>query len=97
MCAVSMVADDYRKTIPSIYPFVVNNGTGPTRAEFDALKREVEEMKELLKKAKAQDIAEGNPDCEMEEKVAFLRKIAELVGVDLEDVFDNHKESGPKA
>jgi hypothetical protein len=95
-----MIADDYRQIIPQTHPWVVTPSISPvnhpTREEFEALKREVEEMKKKLKAAKKQDEEEGNPDCEMEEKVEFLRKIAELVGVDLEDVFDQHKKSGPK-
>ncbi len=57
------------------------------QAEFDALKKEVEDMKVLLKKAKIYDEENNEPNCEMESKVAFLKKVAEFVGVDLEDVF----------
>jgi len=57
-----------------------------TRAEFDELKRQVTEMKELLKRAKAYDEANGEPDCEIDEKMVLLKKIAGLVGIDLDDV-----------
>jgi hypothetical protein len=57
-----------------------------TRKEFDALRREVMQMKELLKRAKKYDEEHGEPDCEMDDKVAILRKIASLVGVNLDDV-----------
>jgi hypothetical protein len=50
---------------------------GISRDEFDELKRDVLEMKELLKRAKDAE------DCETEEKVALIRKVAKLVGVDL--------------
>lgn len=58
-----------------------------SRADFDALKREVEEMKKLLLRAKKYDEETGQPDCEMEDKVALLKKVAQLVGVDLSEVF----------
>jgi F0F1-type ATP synthase delta subunit len=58
-----------------------------SQEEFDKLKREVEKMKELLKKAKEIDEATEQPNCEKENKVAMLKKLAELVGVDLKDVF----------
>lgn len=95
MCTVSMVGDDWNKRFPERYPTVWPNGipsidfTPPavTREEFDQLKRDVEQMKKELEAAKAQDIADGSPDCEMEEKVALLKKVAELVGVDLEEIF----------
>lgn len=61
-----------------------------TREEFDALRKEVVEMKEMLKRAKAFDEANGSPNCETEEKMDLLRKIAALVGIDLDDVI------GPK-
>jgi hypothetical protein len=63
-----------------------------TREEFDALKKDVLEMKADLIKARAEDIKNGEPDCEMESKVALLKKIAEVVGVSLDEVFT--KSSG---
>ena len=58
-----------------------------TRVEFEALKKEVEDMKELLKKAKIYDEKNGEPNCEMESKISKLKEIAELMGVDLSEVF----------
>lgn len=55
-----------------------------TRAEFDELKRQVDEMVMLLKRAKKYDEDNGEPDCEVDEKIAILRKVADLVGVDLD-------------
>ncbi len=66
--------------------------SGPTQEEFDELKREVEQMKELLKKAKEMDQALGTPDCELEQKVALLKLMAAAVGVDLEDIFGKKNE-----
>jgi hypothetical protein len=95
MCTVSMVGDHYMKIWPKRYPWV--EPTPPRqnqtfvldyvpRAEFDALRREVEDMKALLARAKDYDERNGEPDCEIDEKMAFLRKAAELVGIDLDDV-----------
>lgn len=93
MCTVSVVGDHYSdkwKWVPQVpfqpnqtYPIVT---TWVTRQEFDKLKREVGEMKELLIAAKRIDEVTGQPDCEMADKVAILRRIAELVGISLEDV-----------
>lgn len=77
MCTYSMIADHYAKTLPIYFPWEV------TRSEFDALKKEVENMNALLAKAKKYDEEHNEPDCQMEEKVAILKKIAELVGVEL--------------
>jgi hypothetical protein len=94
-----MVGDHYddifrpRPWYPSIpnWPSVPDGGPasipGISRQEFDALKREVEDMKKLLIRAKEYDERNGEPDCEMEDKVALLKKIAKAVGVDLSEVF----------
>lgn len=96
MCSVSMVGDSWRNNLPQQFPWVnppishPNSGfipSPPSRAEFEALRAEIEQMKKELQVARRKDIAAGDPDCEMEEKVAFIKKIADLVGVDLEDIF----------
>lgn len=88
-----MVMDDWNTRLPKIYPWAVppqtetiTIKTGPDQAEFDALKKEVEELKKVLKAAKIYDAATGQPDCEEEEKIALLKQIAELVGVDIKEV-----------
>jgi hypothetical protein len=98
MCTVSMVADHYRDNFiqrwphPNpIHPLSTAAFTIPpvSREEFNALKAEVEDMKKLLLRAKDYDERNGEPHCEMEEKVALLKKVAEAVGVNLDEVFDN--------
>lgn len=66
------------KTLPANYI---------TQEQFDELKRQVEEMKALLIRAKEYDERNNEPHCEMEDKVALLKRVAEAVGVSLEDVF----------
>lgn len=63
------------------------------RDEFDQLKRDIEEMKKLLIRAKEYDRKNNEPDCEMAEKAAFIKKIADFVGVDLKDVLGTTKEA----
>lgn len=96
MCTVSFVGDTWRERIPNDYPWTVPSPNSnpivwppaaPSQEEFDQLKRDVEEMRKELVVARQQDIEDGNPDCEMEEKIAFIRGIAEFVGIDLDEVF----------
>lgn len=93
MCSVSFVGDTFTDRFrlnPAIQPNTQLNYIIPpqvTRAEFDALKAEVELMHDLLKAAKLYDEENGEPDCEIAEKVELLKRVAELVGVDLADVF----------
>jgi hypothetical protein len=95
----------YPWTYPSIppqivpYPDQIQKASNPlgsvqpavTKAEFEALKKDVEEMKELLKRAKKYDEDNGEKDCELAEKYEFIRQVAKFVGVEIEDVI------GPKA
>jgi len=71
--------------MPDITKIVINP-TGPTKDDFDNLKKEVQIMKEQLARAKEYDKANGEPDCEIEDKMAFLREVAKLVGIDLDEV-----------
>lgn len=103
MCVVSMVGDHYnqkwseppyRDLIGRLTPTRKAIGSSSTyswnlvtREEFDSLKKEVEEMKELLKRAVEYDERNNEPHCEIEEKVEVLKKVAELLGVDLDSIF----------
>jgi hypothetical protein len=89
MCVVSMIGDHYSDKWKDLGQFKnpLVNPIQVSRQEFDKLKAEVEEMKKLLIKAKLYDEQNNEPECEVEDKVALLKKVAELVGVSLEDVF----------
>jgi hypothetical protein len=96
MCVVSYIGDYATREIPKIYPWVIPTVIpttvppvvieGPSKEEFDALKKEVEALKKLLKAAKKYDKETGQPGCQTDEKFDLLKKIAEKVGVDLKDV-----------
>ena len=99
MCASSYVGDYFHDTFLDRHPGIgmpINPGpnslywTVPVipvdRAEFDALKAEVTELRELLKAAKRFDEKTGQKDCEYPDNIAFLKSVAEFVGVDLKDV-----------
>lgn len=89
-----MVSDHYRDhwfpEQPYIFPTIpqkLDLGKEISRLEFELLKQEVENLKTLLIKAKKYDEETGQKDCQMDEKVAILKKIAEVVGVDLTEIF----------
>jgi len=95
MCVVSMIGEHYgdklRREWPQFFPVqpspVFQQYVAPptvSRQEFDELKRQVDEMVSLLKRAKLYDEQHGEPECEIEEKMAVLRTVARLVGVDLD-------------
>ena len=76
MCVVSMIGDHYSDKWKDLYPFPVipveptSTPSNPSvfyelvsREEFEALKKEVLEMKQLLKKAIKYDQENNQPDC----------------------------------
>lgn len=101
MCVVSMVSDqfndqwkDWERRLPTFTP----NGpkiTGEpvplagyvTKAEFELLRREVELLRDLLVRAIEYDRRNNEPDCQVDEKIERLKKIAQLVGIDLDEIF----------
>lgn len=87
MCVVSMIGDHYHdKWNKPDYQDWFGRIDTITKEEFNSLKKEVEEMKELLKKAIKYDEINNQPHCEIEEKIATLKKVAELLGVSLKDI-----------
>lgn len=60
---------------------------GVSKKEFDEFKetvrKDLEAIKDLIKAAKAYDEKTNQPDCTDEDKVKLIKKLAELVGVDL--------------
>lgn len=98
MCVVSMVGDHYRdKWAPKFpddgVPYTPYNPwpaiTPVSRQEFDDLKREVKEMIALLKRAKKYDEDNNEKDCEIADKMDFLRRVAKSVGIDFDKALEN--------
>ncbi len=89
MCMVSAVGDNFKDSFPNKWPQFNQPFPAPevSRADLDALRKEMAELKKLLSAAKKFDDSTGQPHCEMDEKVDLIKKLAALVGVDLEDVF----------
>ena len=104
MCTVSMVSDHYIEKWPYQHPSVFPKDraaawpvlTGVSREEFDALKREVADLTDLVKRAVKYDEDNNEPHCEIEEKMDTLRRVAEAFGIDLDAVI-GRKEDAAKA
>lgn len=72
-----------------LFPPTISDPSWPppapvTREEFEQLRRDVLEMKKLLEKAAEYDRATGQPGCENEEKIALLKKVADLFGISID-------------
>lgn len=92
MCVVSNVGDGYNRDFyprwPQVNPFTPDPFKHASKEEVDALRQEVQELRELLAAARKFDKATGQKDCEQGEKVALIKRLAEITGVDLKGVLD---------
>ena len=109
MCAVSAVIDNWKNTFqlpttptipisfpPQPSPFKLHDDMQyVSKKEFDKLKREFEALKTLLLAAKKYDEETNQPDCEMAEKVALVRKVADQLGVNVDEVFGEKYADNP--
>jgi hypothetical protein len=84
MCIVSNVGDYWGKNIYPTYP------KEPLWkwdiSEVERLKRDIKALKILLKAAFDFDKETGQPECQHEDKIRLIRKMAEAAGVDISDV-----------
>ena len=64
----------------------------PSDEEIKELRKELELLKSLLRRAKIYDSENGEPDCEADEKVEVIRKLSELADYDMGDAIDEPKE-----
>lgn len=62
------------------------NDNHVTRAQYELLKKEVQDMKALLRLAVEYDKRTGQPDCEVESKIARLREVAKAFKIDIDEI-----------
>lgn len=98
MCMVSNVGDYYNKDFwEKRYPWTQTIPTGISTVDFEAepvatkedisqLRKEIEAVKDLLKKAIELDKLTGEPDCQKEGKLKAFKEMARLAGIDLKDL-----------
>lgn len=55
--------------------------------QLEEMRRDMEELKKLLKAAIEYNKKVGEPHCENDEKIALIKQVADALGVDLTDVF----------
>ena len=91
MCNVSNIANDWQRENQywalALQQQSLQQQPYVTRAEFEALKAELERLKPILLEAKRRDNEDGNTDCEQADKVILFKKLAKLCDVDLSEIF----------
>lgn len=88
MCVVSMVMDHYRERWEPLVPQVPYQPivTNPTIISWPVpmiSAEEVAEFRKLLERAREYDKRMNEPDCELDEKKAALKDIAQKLGVEI--------------
>lgn len=71
---------------PTPAPNLVDLDKYATREQIEELRKDLEELKKLIKAAIKYDEATNQPHCEDEQKMDLIRRVAEAVGVDLKDL-----------
>jgi hypothetical protein len=90
MCQMSVIADQWTQGFQQS-PLYQPNSVRPqgllapnvSAEDFAALKKEVTELRELLKAAGRFDAATGQPHCEKPDKLKLILWLAEELGVDM--------------
>ncbi len=96
MCVVSMVMDHYtdkwKQYLPEAVPYYPQPGIpqqplGPTPDQIEdfkkSLQKEIEELRQLLERAKEYDRKNNEPDCELDSKKSLLKELAKKLGVEI--------------
>lgn len=107
MCVYSMVMDDWNRRngqaveplITGDYFKIVTDQSSVTKRDLedlrDEFRKELRSLKKLLKAAAQYDDESGQPDCEQEEKIALIRKLAAALEVDMEDCLPKKRSETP--
>lgn len=76
---------------PSLYPYPYYYYTTPevTKAEFESLRDEVADLKKIVKKNRKLDKYESKFKNGTIDKIEYIRKVAKLIDLDLDEVFGN--------
>ena len=87
MCTYSMIVDARIDDWQRRYPYGVTGGTAiPYTQPQVPNQQELEEFRRLLDRAREYDKKHGEPDCELEEKRARIKALADELGVKVEFV-----------
>ena len=92
MCVVSMIFEHYEDKWDR-YSWYPKNPSPPfipitiPKDDIEDIKKDLEELKRLIKRGRKYDIANNQPDCESDEKSRIIRHIASACGMEV-TVFD---------
>jgi hypothetical protein len=95
MCVVSMVMDHFHDkwaprvptwpTIPSPQPVPLPYVPAPPAVPFPGITpEEIQELRDLLERAREYDRRNSEPDCELDSKKDALKKLAKALGVEID-------------
>ena len=85
--------EEIKKQIEKLQSGVISNEE--IKKQVEELRKQVEEMRKFLIEALEYDKLYKQPDCGNDLKIAFLKKVAESVGLTLDDIFPNKPTPPP--
>lgn len=86
MCTYSMIVDHYRERWTPLVPQVPMWPPPPVPSiaiQPQISQEELDEFRRLLQRAREYDRKHNQPDCDLEEKKAALKTLAQQLGVDI--------------
>lgn len=97
MCVVSMISDEFSKSQKPLLPPFIDEKKDPkewvsnfrdivSNETIEKLKAEIKILERLLIAAIDYDARTGQPECEVAEKVAFLKAVAKALDFDLSHI-----------
>ncbi len=91
MCVVSMIGDGWSRGFPDKYPwYPMDLRATPATIPFAPA------IPEVSLAVKQFDEATGQPDCEIDIRVAMIKAVAKAVGVNMDGVFEERQKSPPR-
>lgn len=89
MCVVSMIGDYWtEKTLPNspYRTWIYEPYRSYPEQDIDLLRKDLEELKLLIKAGQRYDEQLGEPHCEHKEKVELIKKLAKIAGVSMDEL-----------
>lgn len=85
--------EEIKKQIKKLQDTVVAPSNAELERQINELRKQVQEMKKFLIEAIEYGKLYRQPDCGNDMKIAFLKKVAESVGMTLDDIFPTKKKT----
>lgn len=95
MCTVSMIADYYMDKYQPLYNLHLPIKHASNIQLYNRVRNEIKDLGEILRIAKIYDKRHDEPNCEVTTKLDFLRSVAHMVDINLDDYLNKEINEKP--